>query len=236
MSHLYNIFRQEIENEELRKIDHEINCYLAEEYYKIYAELRKTYCNYIQSLRIAFLAPCCEDCFNEEVFEDPRLPDVSANTWNSDLSLELNPEFTKTIEEYIEKNEEFSFYCLRCGMDLRPWSRNDFYIVRRLLENIYNIPEEVNKKVPSKVIKKKIKKYYGYYCFGCGAIQNLHFDHIIPRNSLGEGSYSNLQLLCEKCGNKKGAEYPEELVLYSFAYFFLTPDDTHEKLTELLRP
>src|ERR1700733_1957780 len=39
----------------------------------------------------------------------------------------------------------------------------------------------------------------------CGSAKELHFDHIVPRSLGGSGSASNVELLCQRCNQAKGA-------------------------------
>lgn len=45
----------------------------------------------------------------------------------------------------------------------------------------------------------------GGKCRSCGASQNLHFDHVIPRSWGGASTADNVQLLCRDCNIQKGA-------------------------------
>lgn len=211
---------------EAQRLEHELNSSMREDYYQLYAELRMKYCSFMDSLSVVFLAPCCEDCFNEELFEEPRLPDVLPSSWENDLAWLCSPEFFWKIYKRIEDDQNFHFSCLRCKRELRPWNGDFFYIITRLLESYFNIPEEVSNVNPNRKTKQAVTRCYGYCCFNCGATEDLHIDHIMPRRDLGTGEYSNLQPLCSECGSQKGSETPEEYVLYIFAEF-LIPDDCH---------
>ena len=45
----------------------------------------------------------------------------------------------------------------------------------------------------------------GHKCLKCGSSNNLTLDHIRPVSKGGSNKFHNLQTLCEKCNNEKGA-------------------------------
>lgn len=47
----------------------------------------------------------------------------------------------------------------------------------------------------------------GYKCRHCGSRYRLVIDHIIPWSWGGPTVVSNLQALCRRCNNRKGARY-----------------------------
>lgn len=53
---------------------------------------------------------------------------------------------------------------------------------------------------------------YGNKCLCCGSREKIHVDHIKPRSKFPELTWeiSNLQILCEKCNQGKGAKYIDD--------------------------
>jgi 5-methylcytosine-specific restriction endonuclease McrA len=49
-------------------------------------------------------------------------------------------------------------------------------------------------------------KAYGRKCLSCGALENLHIDHIKPKSKFPELAlcFDNLQVLCGPCNSRKG--------------------------------
>ncbi len=41
-------------------------------------------------------------------------------------------------------------------------------------------------------------------CVGCGATEDLTWDHVTPRSKGGGSEWANLQCLCRPCNSKKG--------------------------------
>ncbi len=55
------------------------------------------------------------------------------------------------------------------------------------------------------VIAKNVLKWGKPRCEYCGAEKNFDIDHIKPIHKGGHNGIDNLQLLCKKCNQKKGA-------------------------------
>ncbi|HTY47378.1 MAG TPA: HNH endonuclease [Methanomassiliicoccales archaeon] len=70
-------------------------------------------------------------------------------------------------------------------------------------EKASNLVEEAPRMIPSSVKVEVWKRDKGK-CVNCGAIQDLHFDHVIPYSKGGSSLVlSNIQILCSKCNIAK---------------------------------
>jgi 5-methylcytosine-specific restriction endonuclease McrA len=74
------------------------------------------------------------------------------------------------------------------------------------------LDEETERINPKKKTQRAISKLYDRRCFDCGSQTNA-IDHIQARSLGGTAHFSNLQPLCPKCGNKKGARSPRTTVI-----------------------
>lgn len=63
-----------------------------------------------------------------------------------------------------------------------------------------SVPREIPQDVKAAVWQRD-----GGRCKQCGAQEYLEFDHIIPFSRGGASTVNNLQLLCRRCNQKKGA-------------------------------
>ena len=63
--------------------------------------------------------------------------------------------------------------------------------------------EPSNAPIPDEV-KMFVMQRDGGRCVKCGAQQDLHFDHVIPRSQGGGNGPQNIQLLCANCNWSKG--------------------------------
>ena len=63
--------------------------------------------------------------------------------------------------------------------------------------NTRSIPQDV---------KIQVAARDGGRCRQCGSAQDLHFDHVIPWSKGGANTVQNIQLLCEPCNRRKGAD------------------------------
>lgn len=52
----------------------------------------------------------------------------------------------------------------------------------------------------------------GRACEGCGAVDDLTADHVVPISRGGRNDRSNLQVLCRSCNSRKGTRTPESEV------------------------
>lgn len=73
-------------------------------------------------------------------------------------------------------------------------------------------------------IKEQVFKRDGHACVNCGesTLKLLTLDHIRPKSKGGKNTLDNLQVLCQRCNNRKadilpppGLTYPPELALAS---------------------
>jgi len=49
----------------------------------------------------------------------------------------------------------------------------------------------------------KVFAAYNHCCAACGSPLDLEIDHVHPRNAGGSDDFSNLQVLCHHCNNRK---------------------------------
>ena len=54
-----------------------------------------------------------------------------------------------------------------------------------------------------KILNRELKRLYSSPCVGCGAVQDITADHIIPIVRGGRHSVGNLQPLCRSCNSSK---------------------------------
>ncbi|PZR93581.1 MAG: HNH endonuclease [Stutzerimonas stutzeri] len=50
----------------------------------------------------------------------------------------------------------------------------------------------------------------GFSCAYCGSVEELTFDHVIPKSRGGESAFENALLACARCNSRKGNRTPEE--------------------------
>ena len=54
-----------------------------------------------------------------------------------------------------------------------------------------------------KILDRELKRLYSSPCVGCGTVQNITADHIVPLARGGRHSIGNLQPLCVSCNSSK---------------------------------
>lgn len=66
-------------------------------------------------------------------------------------------------------------------------------------------PRKKNRPNMSPTRRQRVLERDGHRCQECGATELLEIDHVVPVAHGGTEDESNLQVLCEKCNNRKGA-------------------------------
>ena len=213
---------------------HEVELWTKFECYRFYVQQRRMYCTFKQIMDLWLRAPYCTECALSDPFERCRLPDISPNSWECDILLNVGQDIIARTKDLLREDPDYYFSCKHCGKELRPWQNDEIYVVSYHLEEHYGIPLETpGKKNPSKKLKKQIFNLYDNKCFGCNknSRRDLHIDHIHPQSKDGDCAFRNLQPLCELCGNlKKGNELPKEIKVHSTIYFQPYPSDSYEGL------
>ena len=212
--------------------NHENELWVKKECYRFYVEQRRLYCTYLQLLDLWLLAPYCGECILSEPFYNGGWPDITPNSWESDVFWELGEGVIEETKAELAEDPDFFYQCKGCWKELRPWHGNEVYVVSYHLEEHYGIPIETpGKKSPSKKLAREVIGLYDCRCFGCEADNKpLHVDHILPQSKGGDAAFRNLQPLCDECGNKKGNILPEEISIHSTMYFGRYPSDGYEGL------
>ncbi len=54
-----------------------------------------------------------------------------------------------------------------------------------------------------RILDKELRRLYSSPCVGCGAMQDITADHIVPLVRGGRHSIGNLQPLCRTCNSSK---------------------------------
>lgn len=83
-------------------------------------------------------------------------------------------------------------------------------------------------------VRKHLERYYGRVCAvpGCGRVESLHIDHVIPLSKQGPHKVGNLQLLCPSHNSRKGVrstDYRQERLLA------IRPDGSYLDTAEIMR-
>jgi 5-methylcytosine-specific restriction endonuclease McrA len=147
----------------------------------------------------------CKDCFSVDVdgiLRTYRGPDVNPESWKSDL--------TATLGDQAESVAGDGAFCSNC---VRSVYRKALYV--ETIDLTERLDKEANAIQPSRKTRRAIWELYGRKCFDCGSqmSQTDPIDHIQPRSLGGTAHFSNLQPLCPKCGNNKGAWPPRTTVI-----------------------
>jgi hypothetical protein len=185
----------------LQVLDFETKAWLEREYRANFVRERKTVCGYNDKLRIESARIFCEGCFGiNDVFVTYRAPDVSPETWESDWA------------NFFDDDEEIAG--LRCHSCSRNLTEDDaLYIETVELAERLGISEDEDAIEPPKKRKAEVLRLYGRKCFRCGSNERLGIDHITPRSRGGNAAFEDLQPLCEKCGNIKRDQVPNDIVI-----------------------
>ena len=215
-----------------RQEDYQANQWVKDECYKFYVHQRRRNCTFRQLLDLWLRAPCCDDCIQSEIFFSGEPPDIMQDAWEVDVLLNLGIDTLEIIQGALDEDPDFSLLCKQCHEPLRPWDRDNIYILTYHLEEHYGIPMETpGRRQPSERLRQLIIDLYDNTCFGCDAAdRELHIDHILPQSKGGDAAFRNLQPLCEICGNEKGDSIPDEVKVFSDIYFGPYPSDGYEGL------
>jgi hypothetical protein len=142
-------------------------------------------------------------------------------------------EFSMQFLEISPNARSVHYLCLHCGKKSRaaaisPESSEFFNLSNRLSDAVcvYNsisespiaespiefrtapapMPYEQTHRSPiSEAVRSEVWRRDQGSCVKCNSNENLHFDHIIPVARGGATSVRNLQLLCQRCNQAKGA-------------------------------
>lgn len=69
-------------------------------------------------------------------------------------------------------------------------------------------PEKIQRAPIPKDVQREVWRRDQGRCVECGSKENIEFDHIIPISKGGANTTRNIQLLCQKCNRRKGANDP----------------------------
>lgn len=210
--------------------EYEITRWMTGEVCRFYVEQRRRFCNHLELLDLYFSAPLCESCACSDPFPPTGPPDISPRNWSDDIAWVVGEEVLATVRRERRKDRDFGFFCRRCSTILRPWAGDDVYVVSYHVEDHYRFLVQPGQVEPSRSVQQQIKNLYGNRCFACEGKGQLHIDHINPRSNGGDGSFRNLQPLCEPCGQAKGDKIPEEVGVHDTMYFGPYPSDGYEGL------
>jgi len=214
-----------------RRESYEYELWEKAECYRFYVRERRRNCTFKQIMNLWLRAPYCSTCAISDPFLCERLPDILGRNWKMHVLWNLGETALKLIRQAHRRDSNYALICKKCGHALRPWRNDEVWIMKYHLEEHYGIPiEKSGQKAISKKVRKQIIALYDEACFGCGAKDKLHIDHILPQSKGGASAFRNLQPLCQKCGNLKGDDLPEEVDVYSDIYFGPYPSDGYEGL------
>lgn len=125
---------------------------------------------------------------NEHEFEIIEIYAEELNMKKSELGREAIKRYIRYLENpQPEKNYELKEIIIK---------------FQKILRGFENLLDDRRRKIP-KEIKRQVWKRDKGMCIECGSKLNLEYDHIIPFSKGGSNSVLNIQLLCQKCNNKK---------------------------------
>jgi hypothetical protein len=210
-------------NEELYRLDR----WTTDECYRYYVDIRRRLCTFRQILDLWLRAPLCDSCALSDPIYRMYPATLAPESWEHDLEC-LDGDASEIIRQRLREDAAFALTCKRCTALLRPWRRDQVWVVHYHLEEHYGIPTEAEARRAPKQMRKAILHLYDHQCFGCGSEDDLHIDHVLPQSRGGTAAFRNLQPLCRICGELKGDSEPEELTVVSDMYFEPPPSDGYE--------
>jgi hypothetical protein len=188
------------------ELDHETKAWLAREYHASLVRDRKAVCGYNDKLKIESAKILCDGCFGiNDVFVTYRAPDVLPETWKSDLANFFDDQTVASIAQDS----------VRCDSCWRNLNEDDaLYVETVELAERLGISDDTDAIEPPNKRRDEVLKLYERKCFRCGSTkERLGIDHITPRSRGGNAAFENLQPLCEKCGNAKADQAPNDIVI-----------------------